>query len=183
MCRCPKCRVLSDSDQALIVENTVLQALRQVDASASLAHLAYVNTLRPPCEVRPESGIFLEYAPILRRYDAPLSRGPARLDRAGAPTHGEHLAALDANLELFDRCTAQVLEYWLDVSRFSRMQDQQLAKLPWHSEVFMDDLNTYASRGIRHVTSFAVYMQGGYVQRFGEPPLNEYGQGLARARG
>jgi len=45
MCRCPQCWGLSDSDQALILENALLDALRQVDPRATLAHLAYLNTL------------------------------------------------------------------------------------------------------------------------------------------
>ncbi|MCL4694864.1 MAG: DUF4838 domain-containing protein, partial [Candidatus Hydrogenedentes bacterium] len=113
MCRCPECRGYSDSDQALILENHLLRAIRSVDARASLAHLAYVNTLDPPITVRPDPGIFLEFAPIERRYDRPLS---AR-DTMGAMhdvTHGQLLDALDANLEWFGAESAQILEYWLD---------------------------------------------------------------------
>ena len=49
----------------------LLRALRLHDPRASLAHLAYLNSLEPPKKVRPESGVFLEYAPIRRRYDTP----------------------------------------------------------------------------------------------------------------
>jgi hypothetical protein len=52
--------------------------------------------------------------------------------------------------------------------------------LPWNREVFLDDLETYAARGLRHVTTFAVWLDGDYVARFGEPPLEEYGGGLFR---
>src|SRR5262249_55389736 len=38
-CRCPKCAALTDSDQALVVENRVLAALRGVDSRARVAHL------------------------------------------------------------------------------------------------------------------------------------------------
>jgi hypothetical protein len=48
--------------------------------------------------------------------------------------------------------------------------------------VFVDDLRTYGGRGIRRVTSFAVWLDGQYVKRHGEPPLREYGQGLSRWR-
>src|SRR5262249_5680569 len=61
-CRCPRCRELSDSDQALVFENYLLKALRQRDPKAQLAHLAYANTLSPPARVRPELAVFLEYA-------------------------------------------------------------------------------------------------------------------------
>ena len=178
MCRCPQCRGLSDSDQALILENALLKALRQGDPRATVAHLVYMNTLKPPTQVKPQPGIFLEYAPYMRRYDVPFRHREARLDRPGVPSHGEQLDALDGNLELFGCEGAQALEYWLDVSRFARQQDQDLVRLPWDGQVFLDDLDLYASRGIRHVTSFAVKIHGDYVRRFGEPPLREYASGM-----
>src|SRR5207245_243711 len=44
-CRCPECKGLSDSDQATLLENHLLKALRRHDPRASLAHLAYLNCL------------------------------------------------------------------------------------------------------------------------------------------
>ena len=77
MCRCPECKGLSDSDQTLLIENAMLAALRKADPRASVAHLCYHNTLKPPTQVKPEPGVFLEFAPIKRQYDQPLSRrGP-----------------------------------------------------------------------------------------------------------
>ena len=178
MCKCPQCRELSDSDQALILENSLLDALRQVDPRAMLAPLAYLNTLDAPKEVRPRPGVFLEYAPIKRRHDVPFGRRQASLDRPQAPTHGEQLDALDANLQVFGRERAQVLEYWLDVSRFSRWKRENLAELPWNRQVLIQDLGTYAARGIHNVTSFGVWIDGEYVRRFGEPPILEYGAAL-----
>ena len=170
MCRCPLCRELSDSDQALLLENEMLAALRQIDHRATLAHLAYENTLRPPTQVRPRPGIFLEFAPIRRRYDLPL--------KDGIPEQREWLDRLDENLEVFGREGAQALEYWLDVSRFAGWDRANLRALPWNGEVFHEDLKTYAGRGIRHVTTFAVWVDGEYVERFGEPPLEAYGARL-----
>jgi hypothetical protein len=173
MCRCLKCRGLSDSDQALVIENAMIKALRKTDPRASLAHLCYQNTLKPPAQVKPEPGIFLEFAPITRRYDQPLSR-------RDLPVHAEYLDLLDANLAVFGREGAQALEYWLDVSRFSAWQRDNPRKIPWNAEVFRDDLATYAKRGIRHVTTFACWLDGAYVARFGDPPLAEYGAGLLK---
>ena len=173
MCRCPKCRGLSDSDQALLLENRILNALRRTDSRASLAHLCYQNTLKPPTQVKPEPGIFLEFAPITRRYDRPFSA----LD---VPTHAELLGMLDANLAVFGSEGAQALEYWLDVSRFSGWKRADLPQIPWDPGVFREDLATYAKRGIRHITTFACWADGDYVARFGEPPLAEYGGRLQR---
>ncbi len=57
-CRCNRCRDLSDSDQALLFENHLIKALRRLNPKASLAHLAYANTLLPPRAVKPEAGDF-----------------------------------------------------------------------------------------------------------------------------
>lgn len=171
MCRCPECRGLSDSDQALVLENALLKALKQADPRATLAHLAYARTITPPTQVKPEPGIFLEFAPIARRFDRPLS----------APDVAEHrkfIEELDANLEVFGREGAQALEYWLDESLFYRRNKESLCRIPWDRDVFLDDLATYGNRGIRHVTTFAVQVDGKYVAQFGEPPVKAYGEGL-----
>ena len=178
MCHCPKCRGLSDSDQALIFENHLLETLRELDRRTTLAHLAYINTLPPPTQIKPEPGIFVEFAPYRRRYDMPFGQRDGRLSRT-ARTHGEQLDLLDANLDVFGSAGAQALEYWIDVSRFSGFtKPDRRPKIPWNEEVFLDDLDTYGSRGIRHITSFAVRLDGPYVKRHGKPPLEAYGQGL-----
>ncbi|MBI3920825.1 MAG: DUF4838 domain-containing protein [Armatimonadetes bacterium] len=176
MCRCRKCRGLSDSDQSLLVENRMLGAIRQVEPRATLAHLVYSTTLSPPTQVKPAEGVFMEFAPISRVYDRPFGNREARM--GSYPSHGELLDCLDANLEVFGRETAQVLEYWLDLSRFSGWKRDNLLPLPWRREVFVDDVNTYASRGLRHVTTFAAWLDGDYAARFGDPPVGEYGEGL-----
>ncbi|MBI4657278.1 MAG: DUF4838 domain-containing protein [Verrucomicrobia bacterium] len=174
-CLCPKCRDFSESDQALILENHLVTALRTFDPKAQLAHLAYSNTLWPPTQIKPKRGIFLEYAPINRRYDIPY-RNQRR------PEAKDTLMALEANLRVFGTDTAQVLEYWLDVSRFSKWKRPSV-KLPWNETVFASDLDTYGKLGIRHVTSFAVFIDADYVKRHGEPAeLGPYGKRLANWR-
>jgi hypothetical protein len=84
------------SEQALVVENRICQALRKTDPKAQVAHLGYTNTLPPPAKVRPAEGVFLEYAPINRRYDAPYEKQ----QEAGRP---EGLHDLDANLKVFPK--------------------------------------------------------------------------------
>lgn len=166
-CRCPACRVLSDSDQALFLTNHLARTLRRNDPKAKIAHLAYANTLSPPTQIKPVSGVFLEFAPIHRRYDVPYAEQTE-------PEVKEPLALLDANLAVFGRAGAQALEYWLDVSRFSGWK-RPAVRLPWKPEVVAADLQAYAARGVRHITSFAVYIDNDYLSRHGEPPLQEYG--------
>lgn len=170
-CSCPKCRELSPSEQALVVENRICRRLREADPEAQLAHLAYVNSLSPPRKVKPDQGVFLEYAPIRRRYDLAF-------DQQQGPRAAEGLDALDANLEVFPKDTAQVLEYWLDVSRFSKWKRPGV-KLPWNKDVFLADVAAYRKRGIRHITTFAAWIDAGYRDRHQDLTfIDEYGQGL-----
>lgn len=170
-CHCSDCKAYSETDQALLLANHLLGALQKFDPKAQLAHLAYSNTLLPPKQVRPRPGIFLEFAPINRRYDVPYAKQAGREAKDG-------LELLDANLEIFDRETAQALEYWLDVSRFSRWK-KPAVRLPWDGEIFTADLDTYAARGIRHITSFAVFIDQEYVSRYGPPQeVLDYGKRL-----
>lgn len=180
MCSCPHCVGYSDSEQALILENAIVKALQEeVDPNASLAHLAYVNTLSAPVKVKPAKGIFLEFAPIYRRWDKSLLDTATTGWKEGIPTtHGEHIRLLDENLKVFPIETAQVLEYWLDVSLFSEWKKPAVA-LPWNNQVFQEDINVYAQRGIRHITSFGVYIDSAYVNQHKDLKfLTEYGNGL-----
>jgi hypothetical protein len=69
------------------------------------------------------------------------------------------------------------LEYWLDVSLFSQWK-RPAVKLPFHPQVFQSDVQTYGKLGVRHITTFAVFIDTEYVKKFGVPPLDEYGKNL-----
>jgi hypothetical protein len=79
----------------------------------------------------------------------------------------------------FPAGSAQALEYWLDVSRFSQWK-RPAVKLPWRRDVLAADAQTYAQLGLRHLTTFAVWIDADYLARFGEPPLGEYGETLSK---
>jgi hypothetical protein len=173
-CRCPQCRGYSDSDQALLLENRLIPKLRAWDPNAELAHLAYANTLAPPNRVRPEAGVFLEFAPIQRRYDLPYAQ-------QNSPEAKDPLSMLEANLQIFPAANAQVLEYWLDVSRFSKWK-RPAVKLSWRPDVLSADLAVYRKLGIRDVTTFAAWIDADYQKKFGEPMMiQEYGEGFEQA--
>lgn len=170
-CACGRCRGFTASEQSLLVGNHILRVLRRWDAKAMLSHLAYGPTISPPRQVKPEAGIFLEFAPIGRSHERPYA-GQTRKETA------EPIEMLEANLEVFDASKAQVLEYWLDVSRFSRWQ-RPAVKIPWKRDVFLADLQAYRRRGIRHVTSFACYIDADYERMYQDLRfIEEYGQGL-----
>jgi len=167
MCRCPQCREYSDSEQALILENRLLAAIRKVDPQARLAHLAYGKTWDPPRKVKPSAGIFLEFAPFHRNHRVPLTD----------PANKAILDGLDANLKVFAAAEAQVLEYWTDVSMASDWK-KPATKLDLNVDLLRDDLRTYAARGIRQVTSFAVFLDGAYAAKYGAGLIEEYGRGF-----
>jgi len=170
-CRCPKCRGLLPSEQALVVENAMLQALQQVDAKAQLAHLAYGSTLQAPKQIKPRQGIFLEFAPSDRRYDVPYSKQDTKIPCS--------IEVLDANLQVFPRETAHILEYWLDVSLHSQRR-RPAVKVPWNRNMFLADVATYRQRGIQHITTFAAWIDADYKERFANLDfIDEYGAGLS----
>lgn len=174
-CQCPLCSKYSASEQALLIENEMIKVLRTHDPKAELAHLAYYNTLEAPVQVKPEEGVFLEFAPFFRTWEKPLAD---TLAEGRGMTHMDNLKHLHANLEVFPVNTAVILEYWLDVSLFSGWK-KPAVQLPWHREVFESDINTFAKLGIRNITSFAVYMDADYFKKYPDKSyLKEYGDGL-----
>jgi hypothetical protein len=167
-CHCARCRGFSASEQALLVGNHILRALRQADPRARVSHLAYGPTIEPPRQVRPEPGTFLEFAPIRRSHEQSYAG-------QSDPDQPDRIELLDANLAVFEAAEAQVLEYWLDVSRFSDWK-RPARKLPWRPEVCRADVAAYRRRDIRHITSFACFIDADYVRRHGELNfLDEYG--------
>lgn len=171
-CHCPSCARYSESEQALIYENRLLSILKKTDPMAKVAHLAYVNTLKAPQKVIPEQGVFLEYAPIARDYSKPLPE--------------VHLSHLKENLKVFPASTAHILEYWLDVSMFSRWDRHDLKRIPWDQQNCRRDVALYRKLGIGSITTFGAWMNRDYIRQYGsqhrDQMLNEYGKALTGAR-
>lgn len=153
-CNCSECSKYSPSEQVLLYENAVFEALKEHDPKATVAHLAYVETVAPPVKVKPLPGIFLEFAPIQRDYANPLD--------AKLVTH------LKKNLEVFSSETAHILEYWLDVSVFSDWKRDKLVKVSCSKEQCRRDVELYKSLGIKSITTFGAWINGDYFQKFGE---------------
>jgi hypothetical protein len=162
-CNCPLCNHYSASDQALIYENVMIDALREINPKAQLAHLAYAGTTEAPTQVKPHEGIFLEFAPFYRSYDAPLAdRSAIRYNW----THGQYLDMLADNLKVFPASTAQVLEYWTDITLFSNWDINNKVKLPWNESVFKSDLETYANYGIHSITAYMIWAGPDYYAQY-----------------
>jgi len=168
-CKCDKCKELSESDQSMLVDNFILKTLKTIDKNASLSHLSYFNTLKPPTVIKPEKDIFLEYAPISRNYDIPYKEQTGDCK--------DNFELFNENLKIFPVETAQVLEYWLDVSLFSSWKKPAI-KLPFKKDIVFEDVKTYREKGINNITSFFCFVDNEYIDNFGFPEteLNTYGE-------
>jgi Domain of unknown function (DUF4838) len=167
-CRCPRCRELSDSDQPLVAENHIAGALRRTRPAAQVAHLACHSSMPAPTKVKPAPGVFLQFAPGRRRYDISYSQQREE-------TKADSLWFLEKNLEVFPAESAQVLEYWLDVTHFGDGK----GPLPWNREHFLEDLAAYRSKGLKHIKSFGNGLDADYLKRHRDIGfLKEFAAGL-----
>lgn len=167
-CHCEKCQKLSPSDQALIIYNYILKGIRKVDHNAKQCYLAYRETMEIPTHIQPEKGIFLEYAPMWRDTKTPI------FDR-DCEENVEYCEAIQPLLAFFGKKDAQVLEYWLDNSLFSKWE-----KPPKIMSICADtikrDIQFYKKCGFRHITTFGCYLSDEYIEMYGIPPIAEYGE-------
>ena len=164
-CNCENCRKMSVADQALRITNAIVKGFRRVDPEAKCGFLAYQDALEVPEQVRPEPGVYLEYAPIHRDSGIPIS-DPANLKETG------HLKEL---LEFFGVKDSRALEYWVDNSRFSDWT-RPPKRLVFNAEVMRQDVEYYLSLGFRDLTSFACFLGPDYIDMYGLPPYGEYGK-------
>lgn len=162
-CHCEKCRDLSPSDQALMIYNAVLRGVRKYRSDAKVSYLAYQEASPPPEKVKPEDGIFLEYAPIERDLSVPIT------DEKNAPCR-DVLAPL---LDFFGRENSRVLEYWVDNSLFCGWH-LPLKNLPFYPDVIKKDAEYYRLLGFEGLSSFACYLGPDYIKEFGTPPIKEF---------
>lgn len=168
-CHCEECKKFSPSDQALKVYNAIIRGIRRANPQATQCYLAYHDTIHAPRCVRPEPGIFLEYAPMDRVFDKGLADPSSEKNRE----QSRHLPEL---LALFGTEGAQVLDYWLDNSYFSNWTKPPR---PFHlqRDTIEKDIRYYQEMGINFVTTFACYLGEEYIRLYpyrGE--VEEYGR-------
>ena len=172
-CHCPRCREMTKSDQAMTIINRMLRGLRRVNPRATLCYLAYIDIITPPTHVRPDPGIFLEYAPIHRDLSRPIGDPSCEKNADEA----QHLRPL---LDYFGTDGAQVLEYWMDNSLNCRWK-LPYRKLPFYPDVIEADAAYYRSLGFAHLTCFGCFLGEDYAAEFGNPPVVEYSRCLPRS--
>lgn len=166
-CRCEKCRALSASDQQLTVVNAMLRGIRRYNRQAKLCYLAYVDAMEAPEKAAPLDGVFLEYAPFDRDSHRPL------FDET-CEKNVREVRSIRRLMDVFGEKDSQVLEYWMDNSRFSGWKKPPV-ELKLDEEVMKADLPAYRALGFESITSFGCYLGADYRDLWGEPPVKRYG--------
>lgn len=169
-CHCGDCRKYTPSEQYMLFANAALRGIRRVNPNATHAYLAYVRTLPAPRKVDPEDGIFLEYAPIGRDQFIPIDSRQCEKNVAEA----KHIGDL---ISCFGTKNSQVLEYWVDNSRFSNWR-RPYRKLLFDSYIMKRDVRYYLDCGFESITGFGCWLDNEYFEMYGEPPIREYARVL-----
>lgn len=169
-CRCPVCAALSSSDQALLYANRLAGLVRGQVPEALVSYLAYQDTLACPTRVKPDAGVFCEFAPIWRCYQHAF-------DDPGCAENRSHLEKLAKMRDWFQSAPLHITEYWLDASRFSGWKRPAI-RLPVSIEIMQRDITAYRRIGAASIASYAVMCDADYWRAYGEPPVLAYGNAL-----
>lgn len=135
-CSCPDCAGLSSSDQLLLATNTVADALAEVEPTAELSFIAYLDTETPPRQIKPRPNVCLVWAPRTRDYSRALNDedSPVNTPYYPAQLAGQIAAFAGAG-------TVRVFEYYSDGVLFKSV-------LPVLSQVMQRDLCYYRDAGV-----------------------------------
>ncbi len=165
------------SDQALLVCNYLVKALRRGLPEANLAFLAYHDTVYPPRVVKPEAGLIYFYAPRERCY----AHG---LDDPQCPLNQKYSQALERGLPAFGRRNSEVFEYYVDQILYENMTNPPLPKVLSADVRYYHRLGipavgalmTNTSNFVTPMVNMFLYPQALWnLQRDLEQSLNEYG--------
>lgn len=163
-CRCERCRRLTPSDKQLTVMNKIAKRLRECVPDAALAYLAYFECVAPPTGVRPEDGVFLEYAPF--------EKYTARGDGAEALIAAER-NMLNRLIDLFGHEGLEVLEYWYDNSLLSEWKKPPRKFTP-DGQKIKEEIAEYEALTPSYISSFACFLGEDYEELYGEADLSAF---------
>lgn len=135
-CSCQACAGLSTSDQLLLATNTVADALAEVEPTAELSFIAYLDTETPPAQIKPRPNVCLVWAPRTREYSHALN------DECSPVNTPYYPAQLTGQIAAFAGAgTVRVFEYYSDGVLFKSV-------LPLLSQVMQRDLCFYRDVGV-----------------------------------
>jgi hypothetical protein len=156
-CHCEKCKKLTPSNQALIMVNAMLKAIRKVKPNANLAYLAYGDTLLLPT-IPAENGVFLEYAPF-EKYTNKTENAEFFIKR--------EFDMIDPLLKFFGSDNAKVLEYWYDNSLYSKWKKPP-AKFTLNQQLIETDIAFYKKKGFNYISTFGCFLGEDYANLYGD---------------
>ncbi len=159
-CHCDKCKNISPSDQALIIVNAMLEAIKKVRPNAKMAYLAYGETLLLPTG-EPKKGVFLEYAPF-EKYTNKTENAQFYIQREAN--------MLKPLINYFGKTDAKVLEYWYDNSLYSKWKKPP-QKFTLDEEALRKDIAFYESAGFEYISTFGCFLGADYEALYGEADL------------
>ena len=164
-CNCEKCQSFSPSDQQMLVLNRIAKALFQWNPDAKLAYLAYCDRVIPPT-IKPESNIFLEYAPF-EKYVSKTDAEKIRLEQA----------SFSGLCEAFGKNDLKILEYWYDNSMFSKWTKPPKA-FSVNTVIMEKDIAFYKAQGAQQLATFACYLGQDYEELYGKPDITPFAKAV-----
>ena len=168
-CRCGRCRELSDSDQALLVENAIVKALRSQETGARWPTWRATSPCRPRRGSSPRPG---SSSSSRRRDDATMS--PIR--SSGARTN----RTVSGTSSATSRCSPRPRRRRWSTGWTSRCSRTARGRRCHGTGIASGATSRPTGRwGFRQIKSFANDLDAEYVRRNGEPTfLAEYGAAL-----
>lgn len=166
-CHCEKCKRFSPSDQQMTVINRMIRQIRKRKPRASLAYLAYMDSIVPP-SISAEDGVFLEYAPF-EKYTAKGDNAHELIRR-----ERQMISPLMAH---FGSGPRKVLEYWYDNSLYSNWQKPP-KKFHLDSEGMEKDIREYSELKFDTVSTFACFLGSDYEMLHGQIDIAPFAKAL-----
>jgi hypothetical protein len=131
-CHCPKCKDVPSEDQNLIAMNAMAEVLAQVNPKASLALLAYHDTMNAPT-IKPAPNLFLFHAPRGRCYRHAFNDPECRRNR---DEYMKPWLVLHAMFQKTAPATIHEFNYYTDGLLDREMQPPQVETIPADARYF-----------------------------------------------
>lgn len=149
-CHCEKCKNLSFSAQNLEIYKAILRGIKKYNPNARLSYLIYGE--EEICDKLPKD-IFALYAPFKRRHDLPITANENCFYK------NRYLELIKTNKNL------QVLEYFLSYNYRGFCEDNGRVAC---------DLLFYGENPPKLLTTFAVFPEKDYIQKYGDKSIADY---------